>query len=566
MTDVIKPSGDIGSASSVQQAIPDQVKDFIRTFYKHFLENNVYELHGCYENTFNKLTDKYYTKSAWPDPLTEVAPLVDNDQIFLVLYSEVYYRHIYAKLGPTLEHRTNSYNNYCNLFNLILNHEGGPVTFELPAKWLWDIVDEFIYQFNQFSVFRSKLINKKNLSEQDSAELSFLQQHVEIWSSYSVLNALYSLIGRSKIYEQLTAQRNNLPPSKISEIAGPYGSLTLYKNLGYFSIIGLLRIHTLLGDFTLALKTMEEIELSKKSNFLTRVPGAHFTTYYYAGFCYLMMHRYADAIKTFSHILLYITRIKNISKSGQYDAITKKSEQMYALLTILIGLCPTRIDDVLHNNLKEKFSEQLSKIVKGGEASLKTIEELFAFGSPKFISISLPSFDSPELNIDAIHLHSSVFMVTVKNTVYNNLLKTYLNLYSSMELQKLLNFLESDDTKINNLDELKEVLLAFKLTNTQIKWTETAAVKTATNGEDEEQLPGATSGLLNGESSNVYDFDITINDNLIQIIEMKVARKFSDWFIRNTSKNYFVQDAIRNDRIEETGKEKKDKKTKKSKK
>lgn len=34
--------------------------------------------------------------------------------------------------------------------------------------------------------------------------------------------------------------------------------------LGYFSIIGLLRVHVLLGDFTLALKVMENVELNQK--------------------------------------------------------------------------------------------------------------------------------------------------------------------------------------------------------------------------------------------------------------------------------------------------------------
>jgi translation initiation factor 3 subunit L len=34
--------------------------------------------------------------------------------------------------------------------------------------------------------------------------------------------------------------------------------------LGYFSLIGLLRVHTLLGDFTLALKVVEHVELNQK--------------------------------------------------------------------------------------------------------------------------------------------------------------------------------------------------------------------------------------------------------------------------------------------------------------
>lgn len=48
------------------------------------------------------------------------------------------------------------------------------------------------------------------------------------------------------------------------EIVGEYGQRPLYRNLGYFSLIGLLRVHVLLGDFTLALKVMENVELNQK--------------------------------------------------------------------------------------------------------------------------------------------------------------------------------------------------------------------------------------------------------------------------------------------------------------
>lgn len=43
------------------------------------------------------------------------------DQVFLTLYRELYYRHIYARLTPTWEHRLHSYENYCDLFNYILS-------------------------------------------------------------------------------------------------------------------------------------------------------------------------------------------------------------------------------------------------------------------------------------------------------------------------------------------------------------------------------------------------------------------------------------------------------------
>lgn len=49
-----------------------------------------------------------------------------------------------------------------------------------------------------------------------------------------------------------------------SEIVGEFGVRPLYRMLGFFSIIGLLRVHVLLGDFTLALKVMENVELNQK--------------------------------------------------------------------------------------------------------------------------------------------------------------------------------------------------------------------------------------------------------------------------------------------------------------
>lgn len=130
-------------------AIPTVVKDFIQYFHRCLSDNSVYELHGCYENSFGKLTDKFYKNSHWPHPVAQVAPLVKNDPVFLYFYSELYYRHLYAKLTPTPLERFESYSNYCNLFNYILNSDG-PVDLELPTSWAWGIVDEFIYQYNSY--------------------------------------------------------------------------------------------------------------------------------------------------------------------------------------------------------------------------------------------------------------------------------------------------------------------------------------------------------------------------------------------------------------------------------
>ena len=45
---------------------------------------------------------------------------------------------------------------------------------------------------------------------------------------------------------------------------GEFGKHSLYKNLGYFSLIGLLRLHTQLGDYYQALQCVTNVQLSKK--------------------------------------------------------------------------------------------------------------------------------------------------------------------------------------------------------------------------------------------------------------------------------------------------------------
>lgn len=63
-----------------------------------------------------------------------------------MLYKELYYRHIHAKMQPEVDDRFDSFQNYVELFNLLLSLSSSEPEFELPVSWLWDILDEFIYQ------------------------------------------------------------------------------------------------------------------------------------------------------------------------------------------------------------------------------------------------------------------------------------------------------------------------------------------------------------------------------------------------------------------------------------
>jgi translation initiation factor 3 subunit L len=63
---------------------------------------------------------RFFKDSRWPEE-QHVAQLVgDHDGLFINLYKELYYRHLYMSLQPTLEDRFASYDNYIELFNELI--------------------------------------------------------------------------------------------------------------------------------------------------------------------------------------------------------------------------------------------------------------------------------------------------------------------------------------------------------------------------------------------------------------------------------------------------------------
>uniref|UniRef100_T1IYX3 Eukaryotic translation initiation factor 3 subunit L n=1 Tax=Strigamia maritima TaxID=126957 RepID=T1IYX3_STRMM len=459
------PRQDLEYERQYQFSVPEVVKSFLVYFRKVINEGNLFEIQNAYENSFAKLTERLYKTSPWPDA-EEIASIVQKDRVFLILYKELYYRHIYAKVqgGPQIQQRFDSYINYCNLFNLILNTQQ-PVSLELPNQWLWEIIDEFIYQFQSFSQYRSKLTKK---SEE---EIEVLRCNPTVWNVHSVLNVLHSLVDKSNINRQLEVYTSGGNPDSV---AGEYGCHSLYKMLGYFSLVGLLRLHSLLGDYYQAIKVLENIELNKKSLY-SRVPACQITTYYYVGFAYMMMRRYADAIRTFSNILLYIQRTKQMytQRTYQTDQINKQTEQM----------------------------------------ELSEFENSFSFACPKFLSPVPPAYDAPPANYqkEPFMLQLKVFLAEVEQQILLSTIRSYLKLYTTMPMSKLAAFLDMKE------DEFRNHVLCFKHKMKNVVWTK------------------GTSGL-EGEFQSGSEVDFYIDKDMIHIADTKVARRYGDFFIRQIHK------------------------------
>merc|ERR1711939_1171947 len=452
------------------KSVPEPVKKYIANLYAlvYTQPAPLAEIQQAHDQGWSRLTEKFYQKQEWPEAEV-IAPLVNGDELFLALYRELYYRHVFARLQPDIDDRFHSYENYCTLFNMILNSPG-PVPIELPIDWLYNIIDEFVYQYASFCLSRSQ--------------------------------------------EQLRATKNG---EDTDAVAGDYGAIPLYYHLGYFSILGLLRVHVLLGDYSLALGTLDNIELNKKALF-TRVTAAHVAVYYYVGFSYLMMRRYPDAIRAFTHILFFVGRLKHFQRGSQFDQINKTADRMYALLAICHALCPTKLDEGISTALRERYGEQHAKMVRGGEESLPAFEELFHHGSPRFISPNPPPYESASPRALEVYVSQSdssqhqlnIFRASVKAQLAVPTLKSFLKLYTTVGTDKLANFLSVDE------DEVLEMLMAAKSASRKTTWV--------------------SGSLQEGEMVNVSDLNFGVVDSLVTVAETKASKRYAEFFLRHSLK------------------------------
>ncbi|CAH2039777.1 unnamed protein product, partial [Iphiclides podalirius] len=492
--------------------MPEMVKKFLVYFRNMITEGVTFEILNLYENTFPKLTEQYFENTPWPDE-SEVAPIVDNDHVFMILYKELYYRDIYSRVpgGPKPEQRFHSFYNYCDLFNYILSAET-PVPLELPDQWLWELIDEFVYQFQSFAQYRSRT------SKLSQAEIDTLNAENKAWNVLCILNVLHSLVDKSNIKKQLEVYAAGGDPDSV---AGEFGRHSLYKMLGYFSLVGLLRLHSLLGDYYQAIKVLENIELHKKSQY-SHVPACQISTSYYVGFAYMMMRRYADAIRTLSSALLYMQRTKQLfsSRSYQNDQINKQTEQMYHLLAICLVLHPQCVDESIQQVLREKnYHEKMFKMQYG---DLGEFESCFTFACPKFLSPCPPPIE-PGSNYgrDAVKHQTQVFMDEVRQQKMLPTIRSYLKLYTTLPLAKLAAFMSA--ARGGERDAAREHaalaihLLCFKHKMKNVVWTK------------------GPSGL-DGKFQSGSELDFYIDNDMIHIADTKVAHRYGDFFIRKLLK------------------------------
>lgn len=427
-----------------QESVPDAVDHFLGKLLQALKDRNIPEIHMLYEDTYNKLTSDLFKTRRWPS-VASVSSQVSDEPLFLILYTELYYRHVYAKLQPSLTDRKESWENYCKLLDLLVSdlQEEDTPSVALPAQWIWDILDEFVYHYQTYCTFRSKAIRtgKEN-------ELRVFRENQDVNKTTKVLTYLTQLVRYSKVEAYLANKEGGTGSAFTDETT---------RLIGYFSLMQLLRMHSLLGDYHLAMKTIQCIDLHEEVPLFYKIPSVHVTLYYYMGFAYLMMRRYTDSIRTFSDILVFLSKTSGVNQSSyQFEAMVKKQEQMYALLLLALALNPRPIDESLEKTLRDKHGDKQARLQAGEPLCF---EELFNFACPKFVSAAPPNWESvegmktPEVDSLCREAHNRQLVLFLKEMKEQQKLPkigSYMKLYTAIETGKLAQLCEMDSIALRD--------------------------------------------------------------------------------------------------------------------
>lgn len=423
-----------------REVLPDAVDHFLGQLLSGLETRNVPLLNGLYEDTWNKLTDKHYKNQKWPSA-DAVREQVSDNELFMVFYKELYFRHIYARLSPGYEDRKGSWENYCKLLDLIIDvlQDDEDLPMALPGQWIWDLLDEFIYHYQTYCFFRMK-----SLKIQRDKDVSLIKENPEVFETKTVLEYLHKLVRTTHIEEYLADPTN---PQGRSGAAFTDEST---RYLGYFALMQLLRVHSLLGDYRLAMQTVECIDFNQEVPLFYSIPACHVSLYYYMGFAYLMLRRLVDSIRTFSEIIVFLSKTSGVnSLSMQYEFMVKKQEQMYVLLMLGHALCPTQLEESIEKKLRDSHADKQARLARGEELCF---EELFQYAAPKFVSAAAPCFDSAE-TFQANEAHNrqlQLFLSEVKQQQLLPRIAAYMKLYTAITTSKLAQLCEMDEEALRD--------------------------------------------------------------------------------------------------------------------
>ncbi|KAG7356932.1 RNA polymerase I-associated factor PAF67 [Nitzschia inconspicua] len=517
--------------------VPETVTDFVFDLYDSVTLSQLTEEQSRFYNTvFRDLSSKYFGSSPWPN-VSMVARECNGDPLFLAFYRELTHRHWHAVSRPSLRDRMEGWDVYRELFDELL--EGSeedstasqPKLFILP-EWAFDILHEFVYQFQGFCQFRTSLYNSANKhglmggtgaaadgDEKGSSSKKGPPNHVvenlaimredaahDVWSVDTVMFYLHRLvqIGTS-----------------------PKCTVPAYQYFGIFASVALSRLECLLTDYSSCLAALTPILESdtmtvskadqETKSFVQVVNGvvsARLSLVYHAGISLLMLRRYKDAAITLGELCSYMHRgfkTGHLRQLANSDQLYKNYDRMIALLAICTQLCPQSdiVEETIAKVIREKHGVQVGK---------EAYTELFVFCAPKFISPAIPDFYEAGPIENVYKLQVQMLEQELKDQPVFRDLRSYLKLYTSIPISKLVEF-----------GNAEHMVSSLKLKMRQVESNNPA-------------IPSLKEATPKSALDIHYYVDVATNgDEIVHIDEAEKQRRFENYFFGQINQSYDIR-------------------------
>lgn len=438
------------------EEVPMEVESFVRKLSNALKANSNYELNGVY-NEFTELSLNMFRSSRWPAPELLEAKLKKSSSDgkksstsdAILFYTEMYYRHAFQQRlpkstnGPSFKEQDKSFKNFVALFNKFLL----PSDLNLPMQWLWDIMNESLYQFRRFHQHRLRLADH---SEED---IAVLKAEPYCWHPQTMMNYLTAL-AKSGGYTP-AHYGTPLDTSKVSEF---------HRSLGYFAIVSLCEIHTLLCDYATAVEVTAPI-IGERGP-AAMVMNARITLAANLGFSNLMLRNYNVACRLLSHIVLDNRSLHLNAEKYRDMMLMHRLKQVHATLALAAALAPNYHDDYVLNILRDGGLQDLVN-----NRSSAALAQLFARAAPRFVDPCVPNYAAtPKTNHDEdlANLQRSLLIGQAQSTLKSQRVVKFLRMCQSVTLEKLGQFLrgrvKSEDKSEPALseEEVATLLLAAK--------------------------------------------------------------------------------------------------------
>lgn len=328
------------------------------------------------ERGWRDMSKRFFGERPWP-PAAAVAPLVKNDATFMGLYKVLASKHALsvaggADRGTLLRLHLDAWAAYVDWFAVAESGE-----LELPSNAVFDLLNEFVYQFTTFHELRDGDASNKEEGEggeagaapaaaggMDGLDAGAL---AAAWPLPGLMCMLQSLVDRADLPSTLAALPSGVHPTGFRALAG------------YFAAVVLCRLHTKTGDYAAAVEVVRPLNLLAGEGLYVRLPRAHINLPYYAAFSLMMARRFDEALRLLSRTLLFFQRTARIldgdANSGGGDNggrgassyMKRQADKMLALLAVCAVVLPGSggIDEPVRKALRERYGDRMERIGAG---------------------------------------------------------------------------------------------------------------------------------------------------------------------------------------------------------